>query len=100
MEEVRPREKGKFVAKSDSERLVRSIRATPRTWDDFGFLSDERRITRADLLEQWVSQGGPSTVGQSSAIAIALLKEALGMKANAGGAIKAKVRQALEYLET
>lgn len=100
MEEVRPREKGRFAAKSDSERMVRSIRATPRVWDDFGFMADQRRITRADLLEQWVSQSGPSTTQAQSAIAIALLKEALELKANSGGAIKAKIRQALEYLET
>lgn len=99
MEEVRPRKKGRFIAKSDSDRLVRSLRATPRTWDDFGFLADQRRITRADLLEEWVSQNGPSAAASQSAIAIALLKEALELKANSGGAIKAKIRQALEYLE-
>lgn len=99
MMEVRPRRKGQFVPKSDSERQVRSIRATERTWNDFGFLADERRITRADLLERWVGDSGPTSGAAQSAIAIALLKEALNLKANSGGAIKAKIKQALEYLE-
>ena len=97
--EVRPRRKGQFVPKSDAERQVRSIRATERTWNDFGFLADERRITRADLLELWVRDSGPTAGAAQSAIAIALLKEALNLKANSGGAIKAKIKQALEYLE-
>lgn len=97
--DVRPREKGRFTAKSDSERQVRSIRVANRVWDDFGFLADQRRITRADLLEEWVKQSGPAGGADQSAIAIALLKEALNLKANSGGAIKAKIRQALEYLE-
>lgn len=96
----RPRENGRFAAKSDADRKVRSIRATDRVWDDFGFLADQRRITRADLLEEWAKQSGPTTAASQSAIAIALLKEALNLKANSGGAIKAKIRQALEYLET
>lgn len=96
----RPREKGRFASKSDADRKVRSIRATDRVWDDFGFLADQRRITRADLLEEWIKQGGPSTSAAHSKIAIALLKEALNLKANSGGAIKAQIKQALEYLET
>lgn len=96
---VRPREKGRFASKSEADRQVRSIRATNRVWDDFGFLADQRRITRADLLEDWVKQSGTTGDTAQSAIAIALLKEALSLKANSGGAIKAKIKQALEYLE-
>jgi hypothetical protein len=51
-------------------------------------------------LEEWIKQGGPSTSAAHSKIAIALLKEALNLKANSGGAIKAQIKQALEYLET
>lgn len=88
---------------------MKSIRATERVWDDFGFLADSRRITRADLLEQWVSTGGPQSpapaAGDDSlgpielAIALTHLRKALALKANAGGAIKAEIREALKILE-
>lgn len=98
---------GKFILKSETERHVRSIRATDRVWDDFGFLADSRRITRADLLEQWVSSGEPPAAPEPPAsdlgpveLAIALdhLRKALELKANAGGAIKAEIREALKIL--
>lgn len=93
-------EKGKFAPKSDSEREVRSIRATKRVWDDFGFEADKRRITRADLLELWVSSPPATSPGGDADLeqVIAILEQALTMKANAGGAIKAQVRKALELL--
>lgn len=87
-------ERGQFVAKSDQERQVRSIRATDTVWDTFGKMADKASITRADLLEQWVTHGGAI---QASA-AVAVLEEALTLKANTGGAIKAKIRTALEML--
>lgn len=101
---------GRFILKSDTERSVKSLRATERVWDDFGFLADSRRITRADLLEQWVSTGGPpaapglepATNGLGPielAIAVSHLRKALELKANAGGAIKAEIREALKILE-
>jgi hypothetical protein len=87
------RVQGKFASKSDEERQVRSIRTTSRIWDDFGFEADKQRITRADLLEIWVKQPR-----QVNPLAIALLQEALTLKPNTGGAIKQKIRQALELL--
>lgn len=95
-------DRGTFTLKGDSERQVRSIRATDRTWDDFGFEADKRRITRADLLEQWVrgesiaqhQVATPIEVG----LAVAILNDALALKANSGGAIKAEIRKALELL--
>jgi hypothetical protein len=87
------RVQGKFALKSHDERQVRSIRATNRVWDDFGFEADKLRITRADLLESWVKQ-----TRQVNPSALALLEEALTVKANTGGAIKQKIRQALELL--
>ena len=45
---------GKFSAKSDTNRQVRSIRLTDATWNKLGDLADERSITRADLLEDWM----------------------------------------------
>jgi hypothetical protein len=127
---------GRFVLKSATERAVRSIRATDWTWDEFGFLADSLKISRADLLEQWVKPGGqPSPSGDSGqvvgvtirtdregrnvthlpglwdesdevvgvtpvelGIAIETLNEALTLRANAGGAIKVLIREALSEL--
>ena len=94
-------EGGLFALKSGSERQVRSIRTTDWIWDEFGFQADQRRITRADLLEQWV-KSPPVTSGATpleTAIAVEHLKKALALKANAGGAIKAEIREALKILE-
>jgi hypothetical protein len=97
MDVLKHDDNGKFANKSDDYRRVRSIRATDRVWDDFGFLADSKKITRADLLEQWVKDGGAAS--KVSPIALQLLYEALTLKANAGGAIKAKIREALLFLE-
>lgn len=102
---MEPRAKdGKFAPKSSTERKVRSIRATDHVWDDFGFEADRRRITRADLLEMWISSPPVVTTTAPSGTAdleqvIAILKQALTMKANAGGAIKSRIREALEVLQ-
>jgi len=50
-------ESGKFLSKSDEMRKVRSIRLTDSTWHQLGQLADERGITRADLLEEWMNSG-------------------------------------------
>lgn len=101
--------KGTFILKSETERHVRSIRATDWVWDEFGFLADSRRITRADLLERWVKGEESPVAGSGGAgdqlaelvdvqIAVDILREALHLKANAGGAIKAAIRAALDEL--
>jgi len=46
---------GKFSFKSDEGRQVRSIRLTDAAWDALGNLANERSITRADLIEEWMS---------------------------------------------
>lgn len=100
---------GHFVQKSDAPRSVRSIRATDWIWDEFGFLADGQKLTRADLLEQWVKSDGPPAAagdgGQGEtitpielAIAVEHLAQALTLRANAGGAIKDKIRAALAEL--
>lgn len=52
-------ESGKFAAKSNENRQVRSIRLTDSAWDKLGQLALERGITRADLLEEWMIDGLP-----------------------------------------
>ncbi len=102
-------ESGQFALKSEEVRSVRSIRATDWIWDEFGFLADQQKMSRADLLEQWVkSSGPPARAGDGGpegeatpiqlAIAIEQLTQALTLKANSGGAIKAKIRAALAEL--
>ena len=80
-------DKGQFQSKSDGFRRVRSIRVTDEVWDKLGKIADKRGITRADLLEQLVE------VDLSSAVEI--LKDALKLRANAGGAIKREIRRVL-----
>ena len=49
-------ESGKFAAKSNENRQVRSIRLTDSVWDTLGKIADERSITRADLVENWMDR--------------------------------------------
>ena len=87
--------RGQFVNKSDSERKVRSMRVTDEIWEEFGEMAAQRRITRADLLEEIVKFNSRIS---SNNKAITLLQEALKLKANAGGAIKNKIREVLLIL--
>ena len=49
-------ELGKFLSKSEEMREVRSIRLTNTTWNKLGELANERGITRADLIEEWMNR--------------------------------------------
>ena len=83
-------DRGQFERKSDGLRKVRSIRVTDDVWEKVGVIANERGITRADLLEIFVEVDLLST--------IAVLKGALKLKANAGGAIKREIESALSHL--
>lgn len=87
--------RGQFANKSDCNRQVRSIRVTDEIWHNFGELATQRSITRADLLEEVVKN---SSQLSSSSQVVTLLQEALKLKANAGGAIKRKIREVLLLL--
>ena len=87
--------KGQFGSKSHSERKVRSIRVTDRVWDKFGEMAVQRGITRADLLEEIVND---DRVIIGNGEVAKMLEEALKLKANAGGAIKKKIRDVLKVL--
>ena len=84
--------KGQFGRKSESDRQVRSIRVTDEAWEKFGEMASQQGITRADLLEQIVNDSDDFSRDDK---ATEILEEALKLKANAGGAIKKKIR---EYL--
>ena len=87
---------GRFIFKSDDYRHVRSIRVTDEIWEKFGEMALERSITRADLLEEIVKSEDLPT---NSYRVINLLQGALKLKANAGGAIKKKIKEVLLILD-
>lgn len=94
-------EGGKFLAKSDDGRSVRSIRATDATWMKFGDMAEEEGITRADLLEKLVQPQAAGPVGVDVALvndAIAILTDALTLAGTKGNAIKGRVKAALDIL--
>ena len=80
--------KGQFDRKSDADRKVRSIRVTDDCWEKFGEMANQQCITRADLLEQIVNNQASLSSDQ-----IKILEDALKLKANAGGAIKTKIKE-------
>jgi predicted DNA-binding ribbon-helix-helix protein len=47
------RNDGRFAAKSEEVRQVRSIRLTDEAWENLGKLAESRSITRADLMEEF-----------------------------------------------
>ena len=88
--------KGQFDKKSDSKREVKTIRVTDEVWNKFGEMASQQSITRADLLEQIVVSNCV-LLGDNDEV-VGVLNEALKLKANAGGAIKKKIRDALDIL--
>ena len=109
----RPRNKlGVFINKSKSPRMNRTLRMTNEVWERLGNLAESQDMTRSDLLEAWTlndaghgeimdriqdlgSHAGHGLVDR----AIEILNEGLTFKANAGGKIKAKIREAVSLLE-
>ena len=87
--------KGQFDRKSSTDRKVRSIRVTDEAWSKFGEMASQLSITRADLLENFITN---NSVLHGSDEIIQILKDALKLRANAGGAIKEKIRIVLELL--
>ena len=92
-------EVGQFSAKGEERREVRSIRLTDSAWEKLGNIADKRGITRADLIEGMMSGGdfGDQRKIDRSEI-INILESALKLKANAGGAIKEKIKEVLKLL--
>ena len=87
---------GRFICKSDDYRKVRAIRVTDQVWEKFGEMAAQRCITRADLLEEIVKEDYKMV---DINYVVSILKEALILKANAGGAIKKQIRKALLILQ-
>ena len=102
-------DKGKFAAKGDQIRQVRTIRLTDKTWGLLGEKADDQDMSRADYLEALFAGDVELEVEeseQSKATELdfdideitAILLEALKLKANAGGKIKAKIKECLELM--
>ena len=87
---------GRFICKSDDYRKVKTIRVTDEVWEGFGEMAAQRGITRADFLEEIVKS---EDLLLNNDRVINLLQEALKLKANAGGAIKEKIREVLLILD-
>jgi hypothetical protein len=47
---------GRFVAKSNENREVRSLRLTDKAWKALGIIAESQSITRADLIENLIVQ--------------------------------------------
>lgn len=86
--------KGKFVLKGEEERKVRTVRLTDSTWNKLGEMASRRCITRTELIEELLTQADKDV-----SEVVQILKEALTLRANTGGAIKEKIRLALSYLK-
>ena len=87
---------GRFICKSDDYRKVKTMRVTDGVWEGFGEMAAQRGITRADLLEEIVKS---EDLLLNNDRVINLLQEALKLKANAGGAIKNKIKEVLLILD-
>ena len=87
--------RGRFSNKSDLKRKVRSLRVTDEVWEKLGVMAESQGITRADLIEEFVITNCVIR-GEVKEDGVQILREALNLRANAGGAIKKKIR---EYLQ-
>jgi hypothetical protein len=99
-------EHGLFAKKGDSERKVRSIRLTDKTWDTLGEKADDKEMTRADFLEalvtgeiEWDEENeNESNVDFDVDEVAKILKDALNFKGNATKKIKAEIEKVLELM--
>jgi hypothetical protein len=100
-------DKGHFMRKSDSDRKIRSIRATDDTWNLLGNKAEENDMTRADFLEalatgqiEWEESEKEveSDLNFDVNEVAEILKDALKFKGNATKKIKAEIEKVLELM--
>jgi len=89
--------KGHFANKGQEKREVRSLRLTDSAWEKLDKMAGDRGITRADLIEEIMANEQLSQPVDTQEI-IEILEAGLKLKANAGGAIKEKIKEALRLL--
>lgn len=100
-------EHGKFLAKGEVTRAVRSIRLTDSAWETLGDRADEQDMSRADYLEaltagevQWESNSDHSNQADLDFDldeVAEVLKEAITLRANAGVKSKPKSGKLWRY---
>lgn len=91
--------KGHFANKGQEKREVRSIRLTDSAWEKLGKMAGDRGITRADLIEEIAADEQLDHSADNKEV-VGILEAALKLKANAGGAIKEKIKEALKLLSS
>lgn len=98
-------DRGKFAAKGDSIRVVRSIRLTDQAWEVLGDKADEQDMSRADYLEalvsgdvKWDGEDFEPELDFDLKEVTEILMDALPLKSNAGGKIKIAIKEALRLM--
>ena len=98
-------DRGRFAAKGDAVRAVRSIRLTDDAWKSLGQKADDQDMTRADYLEaltsgevDWESEAKDEELDFDPDEVAEILREALTLKSNAGGKIKLRIKEALQLI--
>lgn len=96
-------ERGRFAAKSDNPRGVRSLRLTDTTWEKLGAAADLRCITRSDLIEHLVESGALDQQPIASGISLQQVEQAVAQilddpVVTRNGKDRGSVRRALEAL--
>lgn len=99
---------GKFAAKGDTVRAIRSIRLTDTTWDKLGDKADEHDISKADYLEalfsgeiDWESEDSDSNENELDfdvSEVTEILQECLKLKGNVSKILKGKIKEVLEIM--
>ena len=102
------RDNGKFAAKGNENRSVRSIRLTDSTWNALEDKASEQDMSKADYLEALVdgevewetekSDQDKTELDFDIEEVVEILTEALTLKPNAGGKIKTEIKRALEVM--
>ena len=100
-------ESGRFAVKAEEKREVRSFRATTDTWKAIQEKASDQSMNVADYFEALVN-GDISWELEDDEVekeldfdvdeVAEILKEALTLKSNAGGAIKKEIRKVLELM--
>lgn len=102
------RDNGKFAAKGNENRTVRSIRLTDSTWNALEDKASEQDMSKADYIEalvngevEWESEEADEDKTEFDfdiEEVVEILTEALTLKPQAGGAIKKEIKKALELM--
>lgn len=102
------RDNGKFAAKGSELRTVRSIRLTDSTWNALEDKASEQDMSKADYLEalvsgevEWESENSEDDKTEFDFDVdevVEILTDALTLKPNAGGKIKAEIRKVIEIM--